>query len=447
MKEKLFQKIMWLAQKMGSQIHLRSMRDAFITLIPFLVLSGMMILFNNVVIAPDGFLSALISPDRLADWQTVGNKVVNGTMNILGVLIGILFSFNLARNRQYSNSLMPALVTVACLFVLMPVALPFVPVSGGNAVMVTGAAAYSLLGTSGTFVALMCGALATELFVWVSKNKRLQIRIEGNVPSAVTQSFNTLFAVMITILLFAVGSYLVATLTGHEFHEAINVLIQAPLLGLTTSLPGFLLLDIINNALFSLGINPGGITGAVLEPPLLVAMQQNMDAWAAGREIPNIIVRPFSDLYGRMGGTGITLCLILAVFIRSRRSDLRSFSKTVIPTTLFNINEPVIFGFPIVFSPILMIPFTFIPSLLYILAWYATAWGWVSRIVVYVPWSVPPLISGYLASGGDYRNVVLQALLIAIGVLLYLPFLMLYEKVLAAAEQQAASGTVPPPHA
>ena len=69
-KEKLFQKIMWLAQKMGSQIHLRSMRDAFITLIPFLVLSGMMILFNNVVIAPDGFLSALISPDRLADWQT-----------------------------------------------------------------------------------------------------------------------------------------------------------------------------------------------------------------------------------------------------------------------------------------------------------------------------------------------------------------------------------------
>ncbi|WP_148872481.1 PTS transporter subunit EIIC, partial [Serratia marcescens] len=143
---------------------------------------------------------------------------------------------------------------------------------------------------------------------------------------------------------------------------------------------------------------------------------------AAGKAIPNIIVRPFSDLYGRMGGTGITLCLIVAVFIKSKRDDLKSFSKTVLPTTLFNINEPVIFGFPIIFSPILMVPFTFTPSILYIIAYYATAWGMVSKIVVYVPWSVPPLISGYLASGGDYRNVLLQLILLALGVLLYMPF-------------------------
>lgn len=435
MKDKLLQRIIWLAQAMGSQIHLRSMRDSFITLIPFLVLSGLMILFNNVVIKPDGFLSAMINPDRLQHWQVVGERVINGTMNILGVLIGILFSYNLARNRHFINPLMPALVTVACIFVVMPVTLSLMPVSGGNAIAVNGAAAYSLLGTSGTFVALVCGALASELFIWISKSKRLQIHISGNVPPAVTQSFNTLFSVMITILVFSLGSFLITSLSGHEVHDLINHLIQAPLLGLTTSLGGFLALDIINNFLFSMGINPGGITGAVLDPPLLVAMQQNMDAWAAGKAIPNIIVRPFSDLYGRMGGTGITLCLIIAVFIKSKRDDLKSFSKTVLPTTLFNINEPVIFGFPIIFSPILMVPFTFVPSVLYIIAYYATAWGWVAKIVVYVPWSVPPLISGYLASGGDYRNVVLQLVLIVLGVLLYLPFLMLYERALITAEQ------------
>lgn len=437
MKDKIFNKIMWFAQIMGSQIHLRSMRDAFITLIPFLVLSGLMILINNVVLNSGGFLSGIIDPVRLIQWQTVGEKVVNGTMNILSLLIGILFSFNLARNRQFTNPLMPALVTVACIFVLMPTTLSFIPVAGGEAVTVKGAASYSLLGTSGTFVALVSGVLATELFVWISKNKRLQIRIEGNVPPAVTQSFNTLFSVMITILLFSLVSFLITSLGGHEIHDLINLIIQAPLLGLTTSLPGFLVLDIINNFLFSMGINPGGITGAVLDPPLLVAMQQNMDAWATGKEIPNIIVRPFSDLYGRMGGTGITLCLIIAVFIKSKRDDLRSFSKTVLPTTLFNINEPVIFGFPIIFSPILMVPFTFTPSVLYTIAYYATSWGWVSKIVVYVPWSVPPLISGYLASGGDYRNVILQMILIILGVMLYMPFLMLYEKTLTIAEQNA----------
>lgn len=437
MKEIVLNKIMRLAQWMGSQIHLRSMRDAFITLIPFLVLSGMMILINNVVINPGGILSGFIDNAALRNWQTVGDKVVNGTMNILGMLIGILFSFNLARNRQFINPLMASLVTVSCLFVLLPVVNTFTPVDSTALVAIKGAAPYALLGTSGTFVALIAGGLATELFIWISKSRRLQIRIEGNVPPAVIQSFNTLFAVMITVLLFALLSWAMVQCFGFELQDLINNIIQKPLLGLTTSLPGFLALDIINNFLFSLGINPGGITGAVLDPPLLVAMQQNMDAWASGNEIPNIIVRPFSDLYGRMGGTGITLCLIIAVFIKSRRSELRSFSRTVIPTTLFNINEPVIFGFPIIFSPLLMLPFTFIPSVLYTIAYYATALGWVSKIVVYVPWSVPPLISGYLASGGDYRNVILQLILIVLGVLMYLPFLMLYERVLTMQEKKA----------
>ncbi len=437
MKDILLKKTLSLAQWMGSQIHLRTMRDAFIMLIPFLVLSGMMILINNVVINPGGILSGIVADTTLSSWQTVGNKVVNGTMNILGMLIGLVFSYNLARNRQFANPLMAALVAVSCLFVLMPVLNAFTPEGATAEVMIKSAAPYALLGTSGTFVALVCGGLATELFIRISKNKRLQIRIEGNVPPAVIQSFNTLFAVMITVLLFAFVSYLMVVVAGVELHELINMVIQKPLLGLATSLPAYILIDIINNFVFSLGINPGGITGAILEAPMLVAMQQNMDAWAAGREIPNIIVRPFSDLYGRMGGTGITLCLIIAVFIRSKRKELRSFSRTVMPTTLFNINEPVIFGFPIIFNPILMIPFTFIPSVLYVIAYYATAWGWVSKIVVFVPWSVPPLISGYLASGGDYRNVILQFILLVLGVLLYLPFLMLYEKVLNAQDNPA----------
>lgn len=437
MKDILLKKTLSLAQWMGSQIHLRTMRDAFIMLIPFLVLSGMMILINNVVINPGGILSGIVADTTLSSWQTVGNKVVNGTMNILGMLIGLVFSYNLARNRQFANPLMAALVAVSCLFVLMPVLNAFTPEGATAEVMIKSAAPYALLGTSGTFVALVCGGLATELFIRISKNKRLQIRIEGNVPPAVIQSFNTLFAVMITVLLFAFVSYLMVVVAGVELHELINMVIQKPLLGLATSLPAYILIDIINNFVFSLGINPGGITGAILEAPMLVAMQQNMDAWAAGREIPNIIVRPFSDLYGRMGGTGITLCLIIAVFIRSKRKELRSFSRTVMPTTLFNINEPVIFGFPIIFNPILMIPFTFIPPILYIIAYYATAWGWVSKIVVFIPWSVPPLISGYLASGGDYRNVILQFTLLVLGVLLYMPFLMLYEKVLNAQDNPA----------
>ncbi len=127
MKDILLKKTLSLAQWMGSQIHLRTMRDAFIMLIPFLVLSGMMILINNVVINPGGILSGIVADTTLSSWQTVGNKVVNGTMNILGMLIGLVFSYNLARNRQFANPLMAALVAVSCLFVLMPVLNAFTP--------------------------------------------------------------------------------------------------------------------------------------------------------------------------------------------------------------------------------------------------------------------------------------------------------------------------------
>lgn len=173
MKDILLKKTLSLAQWMGSQIHLRTMRDAFIMLIPFLVLSGMMILINNVVINPGGILSGIVADTTLFSWQTVGNKVVNGTMNILGMLIGLVFSYNLARNRQFANPLMAALVAVSCLFVLMPVLNAFTPEGATAEVMIKSAAPYALLGTSGTFVALVCGGLATELFIRISKNKRL----------------------------------------------------------------------------------------------------------------------------------------------------------------------------------------------------------------------------------------------------------------------------------
>ena len=101
------------------------------------------------------------------------------------------------------------------------------------------------------------------------------------------------------------------------------------------------MLTTLTNLLFSLGIHPGGIINPILEPPLLVAMQENMSAFASGQIPPHIIVLPFRDLYGHMGGTGSTLALLLAVFVRSHMSSHRNFSRTVIALP-FNINEPVI---------------------------------------------------------------------------------------------------------
>ena len=160
----------------------------------------------------------------------------------------------------------------------------------------------------------------------------------------------------------------------------------------------------------------------------MVAIEENNAAWIAGKEIPNIISLPFRDVYGTLGGIACTLGLLIAIFIASKRKDLKDIAKVSLPTSLFNINEPVLFGVPIVFNPILFIPFCFTTTIIYIVAYVATAMGLVSKLVVFTTWSTPIFLSGYMASGGDFRNVILQIVCLGIAVLTYLPFVKLMNK-------------------
>ncbi|MCT4703485.1 PTS transporter subunit EIIC [Enterobacteriaceae bacterium H20N1] len=416
------------SQKLAGQIHLRSLRDSFIVAIPFLVLAGLFIMINYVFLDPAGFMKNVISADTMMHYRGIGERVLNGTMNILSVMLAVLIAWSLACKRKFESPIIAAMVSLACFYVLMPTSVSVALPEGGANVMVGGMVPYALTNAGGVFLAIICAFLSTGIFLNISASPKLQISLGEEVPPMVQQSFNALFAIMITVALFAGGTFLITSLFDTEIFALIQTLVQKPLVHLTTSLPGFITLTTLTNLLFALGIHPSGIINPILEPPLLVAMQENMAAFAAGQIPPHIIVLPFRDIYGHMGGTGSTLALLLAIILRSRMSSHKKFAKTVIAPGVFNINEPVIFGLPVILNPLLMIPFIVFPQISFIIAWFATSWGWVSHIVAYVPWSVPPLLSGWLGSGGDLRNVVLQVILIAIGVAVYMPFLIAYER-------------------
>lgn len=416
------------AQAAASQRYFRAMRDGFVSSVPFLVLAGLMILVNHVIIAPDGgWISGFVNHETLATWQELGNKIINGSLNCYSLLIAIMVAYSLGKSRQAESPIFCSAVAVGTIFTLMPLVNEVVPNGAEKAVEVGGMLPFSLIGTSGIFVAIFSGMLSTELFVWLGKNEKLKIKLTGTVPPAVAQSFNALTAIIITLVVAGVFSFGLHQLTHLEVHAFINKVIQAPMVGLTTSLPGFVMLCFFTNLLFSLGIHPSGIVNPILEPPLLAAMAENSEAFKNHLDIPHIIVLPFRDLYGHIGGTGSTIALIIAIFIMSKKQFNRDFAKMSGSLGLFNINEPIIYGFPVVFNPVIMIPFVFGPLICLIIAYFATAAGLVSRIAVYVPWSMPPLINGFVASGGDFRNVILQLVLIAIMVVIYMPFLRSHE--------------------
>src|SRR5699024_2030239 len=140
---------------------------------------------------------------------------------------------------------------------------------------------------------------------------------------------------------------------------------------------------------------------------LLQNMQENMIAFSNNQEVPHIINLSFKDTFAVMGGSGNTISLLIAIFIFSRRKDYKDISKLTVAPSVFNISEPIIFGLPIVFNPILIIPFIISPVFSLTVAYYATKIGLISHVVVQIPWTTPPVLSGFLATGGDWRASVL----------------------------------------
>ncbi len=427
MKSSKMEKVSEIAGTIGNNLYLRSLRDAFILAIPFLVLGGIAIVFNFIMFTPDGFLSGVIEVETILKIQEFGTRILNGSMNLLSIFVVLLFAYNIAINKKYKEPFIVALVSLAALFMVMPLTLMVSDVSGEE-VIVSGLTSYTYFSATGLFVSMLTAAIVSTIFIYFENKEIFKINLEGNIPPAVKKSFNVMSTIIITLTIYGFVAFLITVVTNMEIYDLINKILQAPLVNITTSLPGFMFLTFMTNFLFSLGIHPAGIVNPILEPPLLVAMQQNVDAYAAGIDIPNIIVLPFRDLYGHIGGTGSTIALLLTIFIFAKKKEHKAFAKVAAPTSFFNINEPIIFGFPVVFNPLIMIPFIFAPLLNYIVAYLATSLELVSKLVVYVPWSMPPFLNGFVASGGDIRNVILQVLLIVMDIFIWAIFLKLYER-------------------
>lgn len=390
-----------------------------------------MTLINYVILEPAGFMGNLVNPDTLTTWQSIGVSIANGTLNIMTLLVAVAISYHLCVNRGYKNVIAPILVVLSTMIVVTPLTTTFSPEGSTESFLISNVIPVSYTSASGMFVGIIVGLLATDLFIKLSSNKKMQINISGNIPPAVIKSFNVLIPIMVNVIIFAVASFLLNQVFNMDFNTLISTIITKPLSYVTTSLPGFLLITSIANLFFGFGIHQAVISGALLDPFLLQNMQDNMLAYANHQEIPHIINMAFKDTFAVMGGSGNTIALLIAIFIFSRRKDYRDISKMSLTPSIFNISEPIIFGLPIVFNPMLIIPFVLAPIFSLSVAYFATALGLINHVVVQTPWTTPPIISGFLATGGDWRASVLQLLIIIITVFMYLPFLKVDERVSA----------------
>lgn len=416
-----------IAVKLNSQIHISAVRDAFILSFPIVMASSLIILINFAILSPDGFIASILHLDalfpNLAAAQEIFTPVMNGSVNIMAVLITFLVARNIAINYQ-QDDLLCGLTSIGAFFVVYT---PYTVIDG-QAYLTT-----QYLGPQGLFVAIIVALIASEVFCRLARNPKVTITMPAAVPPAVSRSFKVLLPIFFVMILFSVINYLLAKISPDGLNDLVYTLIQSPLKDMGTNIFAVLILGLVANFLWVLGIHGPNTVAAIREAIFTEANLENLSYTAShgttwGAPYP-ITWGGINDAFANYGGSGMTLGLLLAIFIASRRKDYREMAKMAFVPGIFNINEPVIFGLPIVLNPILVIPFVLTPFVNSLIGYVFISMELIPPIAYAVPWTTPGPLIAFLGTGGNWLALFVGLLCLAVSTLIYLPFVVAANKV------------------
>ncbi|WP_086349231.1 PTS sugar transporter subunit IIC [Candidatus Enterococcus clewellii] len=408
-----------VATKINSLRYIKVIKEAFAALIPVIITGAFGTLFSAMVFDTENGLAQLGPLQFLGALKPIANSISYVTLSFLTIYAVFLIGIELAKLNQVKG-VFPGIVAVMSYLSVNPTTFEFL--FEEKSVIAENVLAKQFTDTKGLFLGMFIAILSIELYCWLGKQDRLKLKMPDTVPTNVSVSFSALFPTILTVSGIATLGFAVKAMTGMYMYDIIYNLVQKPLENVVQGLPGILLLMFIAQVFWVIGIHGNQMVKPVREPLLLAAIAVNTEAFEAGKEIPNIITMPFWDMYMSMGGSGVTIGLLIAIFLVGKRDDMKEISKLSAAPGIFNINEPLIFGLPIMLNPILAIPFILTPLVTGTIGYVATYLGFAAKAVVMVPWPMPPLVNGYLATAGDFGAVITQLVCIIVSVLIYLPF-------------------------
>lgn len=421
MKDKLQNVLLSISSKVETNKYLGSIKEAFTMFVPFIIVGSFGSMLNILVSGANGLAQWVPWLSNLSPAFTAINFV---TISCMSLPIAFLIGYKLAEKEnlpQLENGLIGLLSYLA----VCPNTISTVVEGLKDPVVVNGLGA-GVIGAQGLFVSMIMSMVAVKFFGLLTNIDAIKIKMPDSVPTGIARSFNILIPIFIIITAFSVGGCLFNTFTGNYLNVWIYNIIQLPLQALANTTGGILVLALVNQLFWFLGIHGGMVIEGVRGPLSAAGLAENISAVQAGGVATNILTRGFWTSFVVVGGGGITLSLLIAIFIFSKREDHKSIAKFSLIPGICGINEPVVFGLPLVLNPIFAIPFILNSVIAAFIAVVATNIGFLTCGVLDCPPGLPVFVTGFISYG--IHGIIVQAIILIVTFIIWVPFVLMSNK-------------------
>lgn len=404
--EKIEEKFVGPMTKLSEQRHLRALRDGVVSAIPFIII-GSFFLIVAFPPVPENWaihqwatahITEILIPYRMTFW-------------IMSLYISFGIGYNLAKSYKLDPLTGGQLSVASLLLSIMPIATK----SGLMLPMES-------LGSVGIFPSMILAIFAVEVLRFC-KTRNLVFKMPEQVPSSVAHSFEAVIPAGIVIAV--IGTINVVFKINLE--EVVQW-VFSPLVKAGDTYIGVIVPVLLVTFLWLFGIHGDSIVGSVARPIWLQYFTENAEKVANHQTPVHIAPETFFQWFVWIGGSGATIGLLICALLFGKAKYTKSITRASIVPSLFNINEPVIFGFPIMLNPVFFVPFILAPVLMTTISWFAFKLNLVHLMFVQPPWTLPAPIGAFLATGGDWRAIVLVFINVLVATIVYYPFFKMYDK-------------------
>lgn len=421
MKDKLQNVLLSISSKVETNKYLSSIKEAFTMFVPFIIVGSFGSMLNILVSGANGLAQWVPWLSNLSPAFTAINFV---TISCMSLPIAFLIGYKLAEKENLPQ-LESGLIGLLSYLAVCPNTISTVVEGLKDPVVVNGLGA-GVIGAQGLFVSMIMSMVAVKFFGLLTNIDAFKIKMPDSVPTGIARSFNILIPIFIIITAFSVGGCLFNTFTGNYLNVWIYNIIQLPLQALANTTGGILVLALVNQLFWFLGIHGGMVIEGVRGPLSAAGLAENISAVQAGGVATNILTRGFWTSFVVVGGGGITLSLLIAIFIFSKREDHKSIAKFSLIPGICGINEPVVFGLPLVLNPIFAIPFILNSVIAAFIAVVATNIGFLTCGVLDCPPGLPVFVTGFISYG--IHGIIVQAIILIVTFIIWVPFVLMSNK-------------------